>query len=245
MSTALPTDPRLIEDLVDANHILFHQGVVDAFGHVSVRHPDDPNRYLLARNMAPGSVGAGDILQFDLDGNVLGEPGVRVYLERFIHGEIYRLRPDIHAVVHSHSPALVPFSIVPSVPFRPVCHMSGFLGAGAGRFEIRDTAGPKSDLLIRDRSLGAALARSLGSHTVVLMRGHGSTTVAPTLKQVVFRSVYAEVNARLAADALRLGPVEYLTPEEADAASAIEKEVDRPWNFWKEQVRQSRDRRSV
>lgn len=237
MPVLVPTDPQLIADLVDANHILFHQGVVDAFGHVSARHPDRADRFLLARNMAPGSVTASDILQFDLDGNAIEAGGQRVYLERFIHGEIFRARPDINAVVHSHSPALVPFTVVPSVPFRPIAHMCGFLGAGAGRFEIRDTAGAATDLLIRNRTLGHALATSLGAHSVVLMRGHGSTTVAPSLKQVVFRAVYAEVNAKLLADALRLGPVEYLSEAEARAATAIEKEIERPWQFWKAEAK--------
>ena len=238
MSALTTTEPQLIEDLVDANHILFHQGVVDAFGHVSVRHPHRADRFLLARNMAPGSVSARDVLEFDLDGNAIDAGGPRVYLERFIHGEIFRARPDINAVVHSHSPSLVPFTVVPSVPFRPVAHMCGFLGAGAGRFEIRDTAGAATDLLIRDGKLGRALAASLGSHSVVLMRGHGSTTVGASLKQVVYRAVYAEVNARLLADALRLGPVEYLTPEEAETARAtMDSEVERPWQFWKAQVR--------
>jgi HCOMODA/2-hydroxy-3-carboxy-muconic semialdehyde decarboxylase len=222
-----------IDDLVVANHILSHQGVVDAFGHVSLRHPDHPDRFLLARNMAPGLVTADDILEFDLDGTPLNAAGRRVYLERFIHGEIFRARPDVMAVVHSHSASVVPFSIVKSAPLRPVCHMCGFLGTGAGHFEIRDCGGPATDLLIRDAALGRALAQSLGSANVVLMRGHGSTVVGPTLKQAVYRAVYTEVNARLLSEALRLGPVEYLSAEEADAALAIEKEVERPWQFWK------------
>ena len=136
----IDVEPGVLQDLVDANHILFHQGVVDSFGHVSVRHPARPERFLLARNMAPGSVTADDIIEFDLDGTAVGDDR-RVYLERFIHGEILRARPDVMAVVHSHSPSVVPFSIVPSVRFRPVCHMCGFMGAGANRFEIRDTSG--------------------------------------------------------------------------------------------------------
>ena len=122
---------ELLDDLVIANRILFDQGVVDAFGHISARHDKTPDRFLLARNMAPGQVTHADIIEFDLDGNPIDANGRRVYLERFIHSEIYRARPDVMAVVHNHSPTVVPFSIVPSQPFRPVCHMCGFIGAGA------------------------------------------------------------------------------------------------------------------
>jgi ribulose-5-phosphate 4-epimerase/fuculose-1-phosphate aldolase len=175
-----------------------------------------------------------DIIEFDLDGNPIDAKGRRVYLERFIHGEIYRARPDVMAVVHNHSPAVVPFSIVPGQPFRPVCHMCGFIGAGARNFEIREVAGDASDLLIRSRELGAALARTLGSGHITLMRGHGATIVAETIPQAVYRSVYAEVNARLLSEALRLGPVTYLTEGEADTARMnVESQVQRPWSLWK------------
>ncbi len=223
----------LVQDLVDANRILSHQGIVDAFGHVSARHDRYLDRFLLACNIAPANVEAGDIIEFNLDSTPLNAGGRRIYLERFIHGEIYRARPDVQAIVHSHSPSVVPFSVVKSVRFRPVCHMCGFLGQGADIFEIRDICGPASDLLIRDRRLGQALAEALGAANVILMRGHGSTVVGPNLKQAVYRAVYTEVNARLAADALRLGPVEFLTPEEAKATLTVETEIDRPWQFWK------------
>ncbi|KXS38051.1 MAG: class II aldolase/adducin-like protein [Halomonadaceae bacterium T82-2] len=227
----------LLQDLVHANHILFDEGVLDAFGHVSVRHPDRPDRFLLARNMAPGLVRAEDIIEFELDGTPVDAAGRKVYLERFIHGEIYRARPDVMAVVHSHSPSVVPFSAVKSTPLRPMCHMSGFLGEGAPIFEIRDVAGDATDLLIRSAPLGKALADSLGGNNVVLMRGHGATIAAPTLKQAVYRAVYVEVNARLQADALRLGPVEYLTPGEAKTAmEMVEGQVERPWQLWKQRA---------
>ncbi|MBO9514129.1 MAG: class II aldolase/adducin family protein [Variovorax sp.] len=229
-----PASAALVDDLVTANHILFDQGVVDAFGHVSVRHDQDPERFLLARNMAPGNVQACDIVQHMHDGTPLDPGDRRVYLERFIHGAIYRARPDVMAVVHSHSPSVLPFTVVPHARFRPVCHMSGFLGAGAPRFEIRDSAGDASDLLVRDDRLGRALAASLGNAHFVLMRGHGSTTVAPSLKLAVYRAVYGEVNARLQLQALQLGEPEYLTAGEAEAAmSSTEGQVDRPWNLWK------------
>ncbi len=227
-------DPQLLDDLAVANRILFQQGVLDAFGHVSVRHDKRPDRFLLARNMAPALVSAGDILEFDLGGDPVAAAGRSVYLERFIHGEIYRARPDVMAVVHSHSPAVVPFGVVRSAPLRALCHMSGFLGESAPVFEIRDVAGEESNLLITDRRLGAALASSLGSAAVVLMRGHGSTAVGETLRQVVYRAVYTEVNARLQQDALRLGPVNFLTAGEAKAANAATGgQVNRAWDLWK------------
>jgi HCOMODA/2-hydroxy-3-carboxy-muconic semialdehyde decarboxylase len=225
----------LVDDLVAANRILFDQGVVDAFGHVSVRHDQAPDRFLLARNMAPGHVTAEDIMEYDLDGRPVDPQGRRVYLERFIHGEIYRVRPDVVAVVHSHSPAVVPFSVVKGVPLQAICHMGGFLAAPVPIFEIRDVAGPSTDLLIRDGALGAALARSLGGSPAVLMRGHGSTVVGRSLREAVFRAVYTETNARLQLEALRLGPVTYLTPEEGEATTATNSsQIDRAWNLWRE-----------
>src|SRR5580692_2442695 len=175
------TVTSLIRELVDANHILFDQGVVDGFGHVSARHPERPDRFLLARSMAPALVTEKDVLEFDFDGHPVVPNSPAGYLERFIHGEIYRKRQDVMSVVHSHSPSVVPFSVVPSVKLRPVCHMCGFLNAnGMPIFEIRDFAGPGSDLLITSGRLGAALADSLGEGPAVLMRGHGSTVVAST-----------------------------------------------------------------
>ena len=228
---------QLIADLVTANRILAHQRVVDAFGHVSVRHPQHAENFLLARNMAPEQVTAADILTFSLDGTPLDAGDRRVYLERFIHGAIYRARPEVMAVVHSHSSAVLPFTVARGVRLRPICHMSGFLGAGAPLFEIRDVAGDGSDLLVRDDRLGRALADSLGSASFVLMRGHGSTTVAPSLKLAVYRAVYAEVNARLQQQALQLGEPVFLTDAEAQAAMAsTEGQVERPWNLWKEEA---------
>lgn len=231
------------QELVDANHILFNEGVVDAFGHVSVRHPEHDDRFLLARNLAPRFVSVDDILIFDLDGEPTPATDQRVYLERFIHGEIYRARPDVQAVVHSHSPSVVPFSAVPSAPLKPICHMSGFLGSGAPIFEIRDFASDATDLLISDRSLGVALAKTLGSGSTVLMRGHGSTVVAETLRKAVYRAVYVEVNARLQSEAQQLGPVTFLTEKEAATARETnEGQIARPWALWKERARKALDK---
>src|ERR1700730_1588175 len=154
--TSLAKASNVIAELVAANHILFDQGVVDGFGHVSIRHGSAVDRFLLARSIAPALVTADDILEFDLDGNPLNGEGQAVYLERFIHSEIYRVRPDVGAVVHSHSPAVIPFSVVNGVPLRAVWHLGAILGEGCPVFEIRTVAGRESDLLIRDRALGAA-----------------------------------------------------------------------------------------
>ncbi len=235
---APPADPKLIESLAIANRILADHGVVDAFGHVSVRHDKRADRFLLARNMAPASVTPADILEFDLDGNPLRAEGRAVYLERFIHGELYRARPDVHAIVHSHSPNVVPFGIVAEAKLRPIWHMSGFLGEEVPVFEIRTVAGDGSDLLIRSNALGSALARSLGAVDVVLMRGHGATIVGPNLRLAVYRAVYTEINARIQIEAMQLGAVNYLTPQEAIAAAATNaKVVDRAWDLWEKAAR--------
>jgi len=227
-------DSAVVQDLVDANRILYNEGVLDAFGHVSARHDKRGDRFLLAVNVAPALVEPGDIIEFHLDGSPVVDSSRRLYVERFLHAEIYRARPDVMAIVHSHSVAVLPFSVSGRVMLKPVCHMSGFLGGGAPVFEIRDTGGVATDLLIRNRELGAALAKTLDRHAVVLMRGHGSTVVAPSIKLAVYRAVYTEVNARVQLQAERLGPITFLTEEEADAtAEANEANVDRPWLLWK------------
>jgi ribulose-5-phosphate 4-epimerase/fuculose-1-phosphate aldolase len=239
----MTTNAALIRDLVTANHILYDHGVVDAFGHVSVRHDTRPDRFLLARNMAPGSVTSSDILEFLLNGSPVDPQGPRPYLERFIHGEIYAARPDVMAVVHSHSPSIVPFSISAQQRLRAVSHMAGFIGTAAPLFEIRDTGGAGTDLLIRSAELGRALAKSLGASNIVVMRGHGSTVTAPSLPLVVYRAVYAELNARYQSEAMRHGPITALTAEEAAAcAASTEGQVHRPWELW---TREAAERRRV
>jgi HCOMODA/2-hydroxy-3-carboxy-muconic semialdehyde decarboxylase len=226
-------DPKLVEDLVAASRVLADLGVVDGFGHVSVRHDKDPDRFLMSRSMAPALVKADDILEFDLDGMAVDAKGQAVFLERFIHGEIYKARPDVKAVVHSHSPSVIPFG-VSKTRLQPIYHMSSFMGVDVPVFEIRDVEGPGSDLLVRNQKLGTALAKVLGTRTVVLMRGHGSVTVGTSLPQVVFRAYYAEMNARLQSEAIKLGEVTYLTPEEAAAAAKTNDAlVMRPWELWK------------
>lgn len=232
-ASAGPADPKLIEDLVAANRILADQGVLDGYGHVSARHDRDPGRYLLSRSRAPELVTADDVMEYDLDSNPVEAKGRAMYLERFIHGAIYKARPDVRAVVHHHSPSVIPFGIS-TVPLRPVYHMSAFLAEGVPVFEIRN-AGGMTDMLVRNPALGQALAQTLGSRTAVLMRGHGAVVVGPSLVHAVFRSIYMEMNAKLQAQAMALGgPVTYLDPEEARKASATGAGTyERPWELWK------------
>jgi len=228
-------DPALIDKLVLANRILYRQGVVDGFGHVSVRHDRSAGHFLLARNMAPGLVRREDIITFDLDGAALDAAGRRVYLERFIHGEIYRARPDVQSVVHSHSPNVIPFGVT-GTSLQPVFHMSGFLAEGSALFEIRDVAGD-TDMLISNASLGVALAAALGARSTVLMRGHGSTVVGASLEQAVYRAIYAEVNARLQTQAKQLGDVTYLNANEAAKAAATnDTQLPRVWDLWTREI---------
>ena len=233
--TPAPADPALIDKLVLANRILYRQGVVDAFGHVSVRHDRSPDHFLLARNMAPALVRREDIVTYDLDGAALDAAGRRVYLERFIHAEIYRARPDVQSVVHSHSPNVIPFGVT-GTALRPIFHMSGFLAEGSTLFEIRDVAGD-TDMLISNARLGEALAAALGPRSTVLMRGHGSTVVGASLEQAVYRAIYAEVNARLQTQARQLGDVTYLNANEAAKAAAInDTQLPRVWELWAREI---------
>lgn len=223
-------------ELAEANHILFGQHVLDAFGHVSVRSLENPDRFLLARNMAPALVQPEDIVEFTLDSST--SDNRKQYLERYIHGEIYRANPGIHAVVHSHSAAVIPFSVVDE-PLRPIIHMAGFLAQGVGRFEIRDVLGTATDLLVRDADCGKALAAALEGNSVVLMRGHGSVAVAESLKLAVYRAIYTEVNARIQADAMRLGACTFLTNDEGNAASATNaSQIERAWSMWRLEAQQ-------
>jgi HCOMODA/2-hydroxy-3-carboxy-muconic semialdehyde decarboxylase len=233
-ASAGPADPKLIEDLVAANRILADQGVVDGYGHLSVRHDRDPNRYLMSRSLAAEMVTASDIVEFDLDSNAVDPRGRALFIERFIHGEIYKARPDVKAVVHNHSPSVIPFG-VSGVPLRPLYHMSAFLREKVPVFEIRSTGGRQTDMLVRNPALGQALAKVLGPSPVALMRGHGAVVVGPSLPHAVFRSVYTEMNARLQTQALGLSRnVVYLDPEEAKRADAsMEGTISRPWELWK------------
>jgi ribulose-5-phosphate 4-epimerase/fuculose-1-phosphate aldolase len=226
----------VIDDIVVANHILARLGIVDGFGHVSSRHPDDPDRYLLSRSRAPELVEAADIMVFDLDSNAQDGDTRTGYLERYIHGEIYKARPDVMAVVHSHSPSVIPFA-ASSVRLRPIYHMSGFLGGQTRVFDIRHHFGC-TDMLVRNGDHGRALAADLGDRGVVLMRGHGFVACGQSIPVAVYRAAYTEQNAALQQRAISLGgEVTYLDDEEAKLAEATNRGVvSRPWELWKRQV---------
>jgi ribulose-5-phosphate 4-epimerase/fuculose-1-phosphate aldolase len=229
-------DAALIEDIVVGSRVLADFGVLDGFGHVSARDPSNPNHFLMSRSLAPALVTADDIMEFDLDGNAVDPKGRSVFLERFIHSEIYKARPDVMAVVHAHSPGVIPFTIS-QVPLRPVYHNSAFLAAGAPVWDIRKEFG-ETDMLVRNAAIGKALAQALGDKPVVLMRGHGDVTVGGAVKVAVFRAYYTDVNAKLQSQALALGgEMNYLTPGEGVKADATNLAViDRIWNLWKLRV---------
>jgi HCOMODA/2-hydroxy-3-carboxy-muconic semialdehyde decarboxylase len=241
-ATGTPTtcDPELVADLVVANWILFDENVLDGFGHVSVRHDKDPSKYVMSRHLAPGLVTAGDVLDFTLDSDPVRDIGKRYYSERFIHGEIYKARPDVLSVVHCHAPPLIPFGVT-SAKLKPIYHMTGFLGLyETPVFEIRD-AGGVTDMLIRTPALGRALATTLGERPMVLMRGHGATMVGSSVRQAVYRAIYATQNAALQVEAIKLGEVNFLTPGESQkAADMIDGVLHRPWELWKRRALDAR-----
>jgi ribulose-5-phosphate 4-epimerase/fuculose-1-phosphate aldolase len=233
-------DRSTIDDLVAANRTLANLNVLDAFGHVSVRDPRNPRRYLISRSIAPESVARADILALDLDSQTIEaeDEGKLLYQERFIHGEIYKVRPDVNAIVHSHSPTVVPFTVT-KAKLRPLLHNAGFLGLGAPLFEIRKSAGQGTDLMILTPELGKSLAKTLGKDAaVVLMRGHGNSVVGSTLPHVVFRAYYTEVNARQQLAALTIGgPINFMTKEEAIASNeSMLIAAARPWALWRKKA---------
>lgn len=229
----------VIDDLVAGNRILYNEDVVDGFGHLSARDPRDPDRFLLSRARAPGLVEAADIMVFGMDGEPVGNDGRSVYSERFIHSEIYKARPDVNSVVHTHSPTVVPFSVTnqPLLPIR-----AGFLYPEVPVFDTRDAAG-WTDLLISNQMLGKALAEKLGNNSVVLLRGHGNAVVGPDVRVTVYRAIYTEANAKLLLQAKLLGgPIKYLAPEEAAIMNAARVKVrpghgsDRIWELLKSEA---------
>jgi ribulose-5-phosphate 4-epimerase/fuculose-1-phosphate aldolase len=229
-----PGNAAIIDDIVTGSRVLADFGVLDGFGHVSARDPNNPNHFLMSRSLAPALVTAGDIMEFHLDGNAVDARGRALFLERFIHAEIYKARPDVMSVVHTHSPGVIPFTIS-QLPLRPVFHNAAFLAAGAPVWDIRRDFG-ETDMLVRDAAIGRSLAERLGEKSVVLMRGHGDVTVGPAIKVAVFRAYYADVNARLQSQAVALGgEVNYLTPGEGAKADALAV-LDRIWNLWKMRV---------
>jgi ribulose-5-phosphate 4-epimerase/fuculose-1-phosphate aldolase len=231
----------LIDDLVAANRILYRQGVVDGFGHVSARHPARPDRFLMSAAKAPGRVTAEDIMELDLDGKAIDGRDRPTYSERFIHSEVYKARPDVNAVIHSHSPTVIPFSVT-QVPLRAVHNTASFLASGVPVFEMRKAAGMTNNL-VNDAARGKALAETLGDRPVALLRGHGNVVVGPDVRRTVSRAIYTEVNARMLLQAVMLGgPITYIDPEEnkliesGRGTRVTGHSVDRTWQMWLEEA---------
>ncbi len=223
----------LADDLVAASRILAMHEVLDAYGHVSARSDRRPDRFVMSRSLAPALVTRSDLMELDADSEPLPGDKRKGFLERYIHGEIYRARPEVMAVVHSHSPSVIPFGVT-RTRLRPVYHMGSFLWSGAPVFDIRKER-EANDLLIRDRPLGKALAATLSTHTCVLMRGHGMTVIGDSVPEAVFRAIYTEMNARLQLQATQLeGPVEFLSDEEGRRSTVSNRgTIERPWELWK------------
>jgi ribulose-5-phosphate 4-epimerase/fuculose-1-phosphate aldolase len=210
--------------------------VLDAYGHVSARSDRQPTNFIMSRSLAPALVTAADLMELDTDSEPLPGDKRKGFLERYIHGEIYRARPEVMAVVHSHSPSVIPFGVT-RTKLRPIYHMGSFLWSGAPVFEIRNEK-PDNDLLIRDNHLGKALAGTLGKCNCVLMRGHGMTVIGDSVPEAVFRAIYTEMNARLQLQATQLeGPIEFLSDEEGRRSSVSNRgTIERPWELWKKRA---------
>jgi HCOMODA/2-hydroxy-3-carboxy-muconic semialdehyde decarboxylase len=226
-----------IEDLVAAYRILAEFGVIDAYGHVSVRSETNPDRYFLSRSLAPELVRQEDIMEYDLDSNEIDAQGRESVRERFIHGEAYKARPEAMAVVHNHSPTVVPFSVT-HVELRPIFHMAAFVGLGVPVFEIRDFE-QGTDLLVRSPRLGEALAGVLGDKPAALMRGHGAVVVGENLQRAVGRSIYLEQSAQMQLQAMTLvgseGRITYLDEAES-LAGAKTQDYGRAWPMWRQRA---------
>jgi ribulose-5-phosphate 4-epimerase/fuculose-1-phosphate aldolase len=236
MKTKLSISKPLADDLVAASRILAQHEVLDAYGHVSARSDKRPDRFVMSRSLAPALVTAADLMELDVNSEPLPGDKRKGFLERYIHGEIYRARPEVMAVVHSHSASVIPFGAT-KTRLRPIYHMGSFLWSGAPVFEIRKIR-EANDLLIRDNPLGKALAATLSSHTCVLMRGHGMTVVGDSVQEAVFRAIYTEMNARLQLQATQLeGPIEFLSDEEGRRSQASNRgTLERPWELWKKKA---------
>jgi HCOMODA/2-hydroxy-3-carboxy-muconic semialdehyde decarboxylase len=225
---------EFLEDLVAANRILAEHGVIDAYGHVSIRSPDNPNRYFLARSIAPQMVQIEDLLEYDIDSKPIDPQGRESVRERFIHSEIYRARPDVMSVVHNHSPSVIPFSVT-GVPMKALFHMASFIGDGLPNFEIRKVK-KGSDLLVSDPKLGKALAKALGKSPATLMRGHGAAVTGENLQRSVGRSIYLEMSAVMQMQALLLSrKINFMDKKEV-AASASVQDYKRAWPLWRDKA---------
>jgi ribulose-5-phosphate 4-epimerase/fuculose-1-phosphate aldolase len=222
----------ILEELVTANRILANEGIVDSFGHVSARHPDNPEHYLLSRARAPERIERGDIVEYTLAGETIDKNAPAPYLERFIHGAIYEARPDVHAVVHNHSPSVIPFGVT-AKKLKPFLHMCAHIGHEVPVWDSRDKFGDTT-LLVGDMTMGRDMARLLGSRPTTLMRGHGATVVGRSVRHAVFVSVYLEVGAKLQMQAMALGEIKFLSAGEIDkiVGRLNDYTLNRAWENW-------------
>jgi ribulose-5-phosphate 4-epimerase/fuculose-1-phosphate aldolase len=229
----LAASSALIEDVVAGSRILAKEGVLDGYGHISVRSDKRPDHFIMSRSRAPALVLAADLMELDADSEPMSGDARKGFIERYLHGEIYRTRPDVMAIVHSHSPSVIPFGVT-KTKLRPIYHMGSFLWSGVPVWDIRQVR-RENDVLVRDRPLGKALAETLGACNCVLMRGHGMTVVGDSVREVVFRAIYTEMNARLQLQAHLLeGPIEFLSEEEGKRSTESNRGThERPWELWK------------
>ena len=230
----MSTLDRVIADLVVANRILAREGVVDAFGHVSVRHPERPDRYIMSRSRAPELVTADDLMVFELDGTPVDPKGRQPYAERAIHSGLYEARSDVQSVIHNHSYDVIPFSVT-RAQLRPMIHVAAPMGATVPVWDIRDKFGD-GDMLVVTPEQGRDLAEAVGQGSVALMRGHGCVVAGPSIKLAVMTAVYTQVNARLQIEAMRLGEPKYLSQGEIDAMTRRQQTPlagDRAWDYWR------------
>jgi ribulose-5-phosphate 4-epimerase/fuculose-1-phosphate aldolase len=228
-----PAVENAVRDLVLANRILSRENVIDDFGHVSVRHPTDPNRYFLSRSRSPEIVVRDDIMEFALDGAPIAQNGRRMYAERAIHGAIYLARPDVQAVAHHHTRSVLPFTVT-DVPLKPLFHMGAVIGHEVRVWDSQPEFGD-TNMLVDDLPKGHSLARTLANGRVVLLRGHGSVCAAASLPAVCFVSIYLKENADLLLKTLPFGLPKYLSPGEIDQTADMLLSpipLSRAWDYW-------------
>ncbi len=222
-----------MRDLVFANRILAHEGVVDAFGHISMRHPDNPERYFMSRSRAPELITADDIMEFTLDGEAIDGRDRRPYGERPIHGGLYEMRADVNSVVHNHALELIPFGVT-NTPLRAIAHVGAPVGNDIPTWDIRDQFG-ETDHLVVTMEQGRDLARCVGDGRVALMRGHGGVVAASNVREAVMTAVYLQINARLQLMSMPLGAPNFLTAGEVELC--VQRQfsplgLDRAWEYW-------------
>ena len=219
------------EQLVVANRILAHEEVVDAFGHVSLRHPENPHHYIMSRSRAPELVDLEDLMEFELDGKIIDEQGRTPYGERFIHGAVMEARPEINAVVHNHAQEVLPFSLT-DIPLKPMIHTASLIGKHIPLWDIRDQFGENTDMLVRNMEQGRDLSAALENNTCLIMRGHGAVIVGKTLKEAVVTSIYLKINAKIQTSAMAMGNPIPLSPGEIKNTKKVQLSplgLDRMW----------------